>query len=75
MASTEDLESSGDIVKLSTGTSFPVTRGLCVGTAGTATLTSEAGQTLTNYPLQLGYNPIKIKGITFGTASDIWALY
>lgn len=75
MATTAAIEPSGNIVKLTDASTFPVTRSLCVGTAGTATLTSESGQTLTNYPLQAGYNPIKIKGITLGTASDVWALY
>ncbi len=75
MATTSAIEPSGDIRQLLTGTTFPVTRSVVVGTAGTATLTTEAGQTCTNYPLQQGENHIKIKGITFGTAADIWGLY
>ncbi len=68
------IEPSGNIVKLSNG-AVNITRSLCVGTAGTATMIDEAGNTLTNYPLQAGYNPIKIKNITLGTASDVWGLY
>ena len=75
MASTVALETSGSIVQLLTGTTFAITRAVWVGTAGTATLTTENGQTLTNFPLKEGANPVKIKGITFGTAADIWGLY
>lgn len=48
---------------------------LCVGTAGAATMISAAGDVLTNFPLQQGYNPIQIRQVTSASASDIWALY
>lgn len=51
-------------------------RGLLVGTAGTANLTTPAGVERANVPLQQGYNPLVCKQVrTGGTASDIWALY
>ena len=51
-------------------------RGLLVGTAGTANLMDAAGNTLSNVPLQQGYNPIAVLQVrTGGTADDIWALY
>lgn len=51
-------------------------RGLWVGTAGTATMIDAAGNTLTDFPLQAGLNPISITRVsTGGTADDIWALY
>jgi len=53
-----------------------VCRALLVGTAGTANLVDALGNTCTNVPLQVGYNPIMIKRLsTGGTAADIWALY
>lgn len=53
-----------------------VCRGLLVGVAGTANLKDAAGNTVTDVPLQQGYNPICVLQVrTGGTASDIWALY
>jgi hypothetical protein len=53
-----------------------VTDGLLVGTAGTANLMDEYGNTVTGVPLQAGYNPLRVKQVrTGGTADDIWALY
>lgn len=53
-----------------------VCRGLLVGTAGTANLMDQEGNTRTSVPLQAGYNPlICLQVRTGGTASDIWALY
>lgn len=50
--------------------------GLNVGVAGTANLITARGRTLTNYPLQSGYNPLSISRLLpGGTADDIWALY
>jgi hypothetical protein len=55
---------------------FPVCRGLLVGTAGTATVTDAEGNSISNIPLQAGYNPIQIKKLTaLGTASGVYALY
>jgi hypothetical protein len=53
-----------------------VPRGLWVGTAGTANLVDEAGNTCADFPLKEGYNPIRISQLeTGGTADDIWGLY
>lgn len=50
-------------------------RGLLVGTAGTATVITAAGNTRTSIPLQAGYNPIRVTQIkNTGGASDIWAI-
>ena len=67
---------SGNVVKLTpdTGT-IAVTRSLWVGTAGAATMTDAAGNTLTNFPLEKGLNPLRVTRISSATASDIWALY
>lgn len=49
-------------------------RGLWVGTAGTANFTTADGDEVTDFPLQVGYNPLLITRLkTGGTASDIWA--
>jgi hypothetical protein len=50
-------------------------RALLVGTAGTATVIDAEGNTSTNIPLQVGYNPIRVSKVTYGTAADVWALY
>lgn len=53
-----------------------ITRGLLVGTAGTANLMQPDGTIRTNVPLQQGYNPLQVRQVrTGGTATDIWALY
>ncbi|MHA1525142.1 MAG: spike base protein, RCAP_Rcc01079 family [Alphaproteobacteria bacterium] len=53
-----------------------VCRALLVGTPGTANMVDAAGNTLTNVPLQQGYNLLRVARIkTGGTAGDIWALY
>lgn len=53
-----------------------VTRALWVGSAGTATLVDEDGNTLTDFPLLLGLNPIRVRQVkTGGTADNIWAMY
>lgn len=53
-----------------------VTRGLLVGTAGTANLMDAMGNTVANVPLQAGYNPLAVQQVrTGGTASAIFALY
>lgn len=50
-------------------------RALLVGTAGTANIVMADGTTLSNVPLQQGYNPLRVQRVnTGGTASDIWAL-
>ena len=53
-----------------------VCRGILCGTAGTVNLIDMYGNTISDYPLQQGYNPIRVKRVsTGGTADDIWALY
>lgn len=51
-------------------------RAILCGTAGTAKVTTKAGQSVT-IPLQQGYNPIAVTRVWFTgtTATDIWALY
>jgi hypothetical protein len=50
---------------------------LLVGTAGNAKLTFANGKTVETFPLQAGYNPLRVKRVwsTGLTASNIWALY
>lgn len=53
-----------------------ITRGLLVGTAGTANLMQPDGTIRANVPLQQGYNPLQVRQVrTGGTADNIWALY
>ncbi len=50
-------------------------RALWVGTAGTANLADWQGNTLTDFPLKAGLNPIAVSLVkTGGTADDIWLL-
>ena len=52
------------------------TRGLLVGTAGTANLMEPDGTIQTDVPLQAGYNPLAILQLrTGGTADNIRGLY
>lgn len=73
------LGSARRVVLLVKGSAMPaqgVCRALLVGTAGTANVKDGDGNTCTNIPLQVGYNPIIITSLDAGgTASDIWALY
>lgn len=69
---------SGKFVKLTKAddTNIEIPRALWVGTAGTANLVDEKGNVRVLFPLQLGYNPIRILQLeTGGTADDIWGLY
>jgi hypothetical protein len=53
-----------------------ICRALVCGTPGTVNLMEPDGNIRTNYPLQVGYNPLIVRQVrTGGTASDIWALY
>jgi hypothetical protein len=65
------------IVAVSSGADFAdgPCRALLVGTAGAATVVDSEGNTATNIPLQQGYNPIRVSKVTFGSASDVWALF
>lgn len=69
--------SASKAVALSAGaTTIPTTRGLLVGTGGTATVMDAEGNTCTDIPLQTGYNPLQIQKLTaLGTAANVWALY
>lgn len=51
-------------------------RALLVGTAGTANLMDAEGNTVSDVPLQQGYNPLSVSQVRLGgTADNIWALY
>ncbi|MBR0903360.1 hypothetical protein [Bradyrhizobium liaoningense] len=65
------------IAAIVSGTTFAAgtCRALLVGTAGTATVVDAEGNTATNIPLQVGYNPIRVSKVTLGTASNVWALF
>jgi hypothetical protein len=68
---------SSKVVKLSAaGADIAIPRALWVGTAGTATMTDAEGNTLTDFPLKAGLNPIRIRRLTtLTTAADVWGLY
>lgn len=52
-----------------------VAEGLLVGTAGAANLMFADGSIVTGFPLQQGYNPVRVLQVRTGTAaSNIWAL-
>lgn len=73
----QEIRPSGNIVKLSQSSTplSPRPRALLCGTAGTFTGKDAMAQTLTDLPLQQGYNPISISVWSGGTATDVWALY
>lgn len=51
-------------------------RGLLVGVAGTANLTTVSGTSRDNVPLQAGINPLVCSKVRLGgTADEIFALY
>lgn len=53
-----------------------ITRGLLVGSSGTANLMQPDGTVRADVPLQQGYNPLQVRQVrTGGTATNIWALY
>jgi hypothetical protein len=53
-----------------------IPRSLNIGTAGTLNFIDSSGYEVTNFPAQVGYNPISPKRIKAGgTADNIWALY
>lgn len=70
---------SGRLVKLTKADSDlagGVSRALWVGTAGTANIVDEHGSTLTDFPLLVGLNPIRVLQVkTGGTADNILAMY
>lgn len=66
--------SATDLKELHSVDHYP--RALWVGTAGTATMTDAKGNTLTDFPLKQGENPIIISALTaLGTAGDVWGMW
>lgn len=75
-----DVSGAARIIKQDALTGAPLVggtcRALCVGTAGTATFIDADGNICTDYPLQVGYNPIQVQQITtLTTAANVWALW
>ena len=82
MPTTQDYRFTGAMFShlevVAPGTPMPggVCDGLLVTTAGTATLTMADNQVLNAVPLQVGYNPLRIKMVATGaTAGGIFAGY
>ena len=72
---TEPAEEFAPVTKADSDLAGGLTRGLLVGTAGTANLMQLDGTVRTDVPLQQGYNPLAVRQVrTGGTADDIWAL-
>jgi hypothetical protein len=64
------------VVKANSNLADGVTDGLVCGTAGTANLMMADGEIVTDFPLQQGYNPLRVIQVqTGGTAANIWAGY
>lgn len=73
-----DIAPARRIMKLSqaaTEIAGGATSGILCGTAGTFTGVDADGNTITALPLQQGYNPIRVKIWSAGTASDVWGLW
>lgn len=67
---------AGRLVKWTQGAGLQeVPRSIVCGVAGTFTGEDAYGNTVTNYPLQQGYNPIRPRKWTGGAATDVWGLY
>lgn len=75
--STHPIECSGKIVAVAANAGAITTpkKGIWCGTAGTLTFVDETGATVTNFPMQVGHNPIRVTSLTSGTASGLFALY
>lgn len=74
----ESTRPSGEIYKLTPSSSLiptGITRGLQCGTAGTFTGKDAKGNTITDFPLKEGTNPIQVSVWSGGTATDVWGLY
>jgi len=68
------------VVAISKNDSTDLPDGICqafvAGTAGTLNFIDAYGNTVTNFPAQVGYNPIMLKRVlTGGTADNLWGLY
>lgn len=73
-----DIAPASKIVKLSqsaTEIAGGATSGILCGTAGTFTGVDMGGNTITDMPLQQGYNPIRVKIWSAGTATNVWGLW
>lgn len=70
-----EMVAAEDGLKITSGQAFATCRALWCGTAGTATIVTAGGSTLTAFPLKEGLNPISAKTVTLTTAADVWALY
>lgn len=78
MSTISELYTSNNWVKLTTGSTFPRTRALWAAADGTATITTgtiDAPITMTSFPMKAGLNPIRSRGITFGTVTEVWGIY
>ncbi len=66
-----------DVISVTPGaTEFDVTRGFVMGTAGTVSITTAAGNDRDDFPAVAGYNPVAIKKFrALGTATDPWLAY
>lgn len=67
-------------VKITKADDTDLANGICkalwVGTAGSANLVDAEGNDLALFPLQAGFNPIRVKQVeTGGDADNIWACY
>jgi hypothetical protein len=79
----ERLVTSGYIIKLAQSATDIKTlhsvghypRALWCGTAGTFTGTDAFENDITDFPLQVGENPISVATWTAGTADNVWALF
>lgn len=73
---TQNIAPANDLIPATPGVEFSVCRSLLVGTGGTATLVMASGETRTDVPLQVGYNPLRItQVVSLGTAADVWRVY
>lgn len=70
-----DNAPANSAAKVTSNVAFPLSRGLYVGTAGTADLTFADGTVITAFPLQAGYNPLCVSNAVLGTAAGLVALY
>lgn len=72
------LETSDKVLPLTkaNGVVINTPRALWIGTSGTLTFVDVYGNTVTDFPAQVGLNPVRPKIISEGgTADDIWGLY
>lgn len=75
LSTTDSTRSTTRGVKVVSGEMFDASVALVCGVGGTATIMMANGGSLTDFPLQQGWNPMQAVKVTFGTADDIWAMY